>query len=296
MLHIAIHVDYLCVFRMISSAFGVWFFMHHTVAPPWLHEVHGGKRPKRCLHRFVEPTEELIACLDANAAPGQADGRTVLSPGFATSSGTPLLRDFLDQFSLCLPITCDVHQGTRTTWVSPDDGEFTIDYVAVPQEWLSSCTLSTIVADFDLANVNVDHSVVAAEFTWRQSTRISSPSEVRIKTFDRRSIGPHLAESLTQSALCQWDDDVQFHADKITNHFHQVLRTSCPLSSQAPKKPYVSDEAWVLRTAKLRCRKHLAAGRALLRREALARTFFVLGRTPPILRRPWISPSTLVHR
>ena len=88
------------------------------------------------LQQFVEPHEDLVACMDANAAPGQADGYAVLGTGFSVSSGTPLLREFLDQHSLCLPLTGLMHCGTRTTWVSPDDGECTIDYVAVPCTWL----------------------------------------------------------------------------------------------------------------------------------------------------------------
>lgn len=45
------------------------------------------------------------------------------------ASSTPLFRDFPEMFQLCLPLTGASHKVTATTWASPDDGEYTIDYV-----------------------------------------------------------------------------------------------------------------------------------------------------------------------
>ena len=106
-----------------------------------LREDWGWNETRTLLLRFVEPQEFLISYADANAAPGTADGISVFNEGFATSKSTPLLRDFLDQFDLCLPITSDRHIGTTTTWTSPDPSEHTIDYVALPRSWWSSCVL-----------------------------------------------------------------------------------------------------------------------------------------------------------
>ena len=261
--------------RIQNDQIGFWCIVLHAPhsGSSLMHRSAWWAETQSILQQFVELHEDLVACMDANAAPGQADGRAVLSTGFSVSSGTTLLREFLDQYSLCLPLTGRMHCGTRTTWVSPDDGEYTIDYVAVPCTWLPSCTLSTIVENFDLANVNVDHSVVAVELHWRQNVVTRLGPSPRPKNFDRGKIGTHLEEHLLQSAHCHWNDDVQSHADKITQHFHQALCDHCPVRRQGPKKPYVSEEAWKLRADKLRCRKHLAEGRALLRREALARIF-----------------------
>lgn len=40
--------------------------------------------------------------------------------GLSSSSSTRLLRGFLEAHDLCLPSTSDIHEGSRTTWVSAD--------------------------------------------------------------------------------------------------------------------------------------------------------------------------------
>ena len=45
------------------------------------------------------------------------------------ANSTPLFRDLPEMFQLCLPLTGASHKVTATTWASPDDGEYTIDYV-----------------------------------------------------------------------------------------------------------------------------------------------------------------------
>jgi len=76
---------------------------------------------------------------------------------------TKLLRAFLEDFHLCAPITSPIHAGSTCTWTSPSQEEFTIDYVLIPQTWISNCHLSQIIEDFDLGNQQQDHSVHAVE-------------------------------------------------------------------------------------------------------------------------------------
>ena len=120
--------------------------------------------------RFMHAGEQFFMCIDANAGPGVPDGMCVFNPGFRHSSGTPLLREFLEEFDLCLPITSEAHIGTVTTWTSPDDGEYTIDFVAIPRTWQAACHYSCVLQEFDLANVNIDHSAAAIELQWAQTS------------------------------------------------------------------------------------------------------------------------------
>ena len=48
--------------------------------------------------------EDLILCIDANAAPGPCDGQCVFSNSFRSSSGTPMLRTFLEGQKLVYPL------------------------------------------------------------------------------------------------------------------------------------------------------------------------------------------------
>lgn len=105
----------------------------------------------------------LFVCIDANAGPGEPDGDHIFTAGFRTSSSTKLLRAFLEDFHLCAPITSPIHAGSTCTWTSPSQEEFTIDYVLIPQTWISNCHLSQIIEDFDLGNQQQDHSVHAVE-------------------------------------------------------------------------------------------------------------------------------------
>ena len=68
----------------------------------------------------IKPAETVFVCLDANAPPGPCYHRHVFSKGFASASGTALLRKFCDHFDLCLPSTSGKHSGGVATWTAPD--------------------------------------------------------------------------------------------------------------------------------------------------------------------------------
>ena len=189
------------------------------------------------LHKYLLANEPLFVCIDANAAPGMPDGEGVFSSGFRHSSGTPFLRDFLDDFELCLPLTSDVHQGTTTTWTSPDDGEYTIDYVAIPRSWQGACTLSSVLMDFDLANVNLDHSAVALDMQWTQHMPVRTPHSSTRNGWDRSRIGKDLDELLGKPVSCSWDEDVESHANKIAEHVRAHLVSHCRQPSHSRRNP-----------------------------------------------------------
>ena len=62
----------------------------------------------------------LFVLIDANGAPGDADGVVVKEKSFATTTNTADFRQMLLQHGLCLPATSEVHQGTNATWTSLD--------------------------------------------------------------------------------------------------------------------------------------------------------------------------------
>ena len=217
--------------------------------------------------------DHLFLMTDANAGPGEADGIAVYENGFRTSSGTPLLRQFLDEHSLCLPSTASFHTGPKHTWICPDGSqEFCIDFVAIPRAFFSSCTWSQTLEDFDLGQQQIDHLAVGIELQWNQW--ISCASRARTgASFDRHRIRTSLdSPSLMNHIVAPWKADVESHLHDLNEHFLSQLQT-CRAQRRRPKKPFLSEEIWALRRRKLHHRRQLRVVQKILRSEAIALCF-----------------------
>ena len=217
--------------------------------------------------------EHLMLLADANAGPGEADGVTVFKPGLRTSSGTAPFRRFLEDHQLCLPSTSTVHSGPQRTWISPDgQGEFCIDYIAIPRSFLSSCTWSQTLDDFDLGQFHVDHIAVGLELRWIHwsSCRPShSAGRKPIREQIKETLG---TEDLLAAPVASWATDVESHLDALNGHLQLQLRR-CGRARGCPKKPFITDEIWAIRQRKLSHRRQLRSAQKQLNREALARCF-----------------------
>jgi hypothetical protein len=217
--------------------------------------------------------DHLILMIDANAGPGEADGSSVFGHGFRTNSGTVLLRHFLDEHQLCLPSTSALHTGPHHTWLSPDGtGEFCIDFVAVPRSFLSSCTWSQTLTDFDLGQLHVDHIAVGLEMRWKQWSSSPMRSSV-VKAYDRDRIKEVLdVPSLLAPHVSPWHVDVEGHLDELNRHLYTQLQR-CGRARRQPKKPFITAEIWSIRQNKLYHRRQLRLAQQQVGREALAQCF-----------------------
>ena len=222
---------------------------------------------------FVDEQTPLFVCIDANAGPGDADGTHVLLPGFRTSSGSELLRDFLTDLRLCAPITSAVHEGTTCTWTSPSQEEFTIDYVLIPVHWIERCSSSRILEDFDLGNKVIDHAVHAVELKWQQTCSVPTSSGALLAGFDRNCIQQNLPSALEPFDVVPWTADVEQHLHAVNEQFHSQLRRHCPRPRTGPQRPYIDEAIWTQRQQKLEHKAQLKHIRHLLRRETIARIF-----------------------
>ena len=263
------------IVHVMHESFDAWFFVGY--AP---HSGHSFQErelwwttSQELLTGFIEHQTPLFVCVDANAGPGEADGTHILLPGFRTSSGSPLLRNFLVDLQLCAPITSTVHEGTKCTWTSPAQEEFTIDYVLIPQSWIDRCSRSCVLNEFDLGNKVVDHAVHAIELQWQQDLSPATVDDRRALDFDRNGIQQHLKKALTPTVIPSWTNDVETHLGHINRHFHQQLRQHCPRPRQGPRRPYISEEVWQHRQQKLDHKSQLKTIRSLLRTETIARIF-----------------------
>ena len=204
--------------------------------------------------------DPLFMMIDANCAPGDADGVVVQEHGFATTTNTVNFRALLGKHGLCLPSTTPKHHGGHATWTSVDGlTSHCIDYVAIPQTWQECCTHSQTLSEFDLANVNEDHQAVAIQLQWHANLRrqtVKSPDQQLRRSEDYvPHEGAHY-KILNHQGLT-WGDDVEKHTQTMTSHLHQVMAEHKQNKPGDAKKPYVDEELWKLRQGKLMTQKQL---------------------------------------
>ena len=216
-----------------------------------------------------DATEHVFMMIDANAASGPSHRPHVGAYGDRVTASTPLLRDLLLHHDLCLPSTHCVHQGTHTTWYSPDGAhECRIDFVAVPTALLGACTHSMVLEDFDLGTVHTDHCAVALQLQWSDwhLTSDAATSRPGIQ-YDRTAMAQAGAvSSLRHLHVNEWNSDIELHVEQVL----KTLAATYPVQRSAPKKPYVTPEIWRLRQTKL---KVSASLRELHRRGRLEALF-----------------------
>ena len=216
------------------------------------------------------PTDRLFVMLDANADPGPKDDIVVHRDGFKTTANTHHLRGFLHAHSLTLPATCPSHEGTNTTWRSPNGThEHCIDHIAVDHELLPSCTFSGVLEDFDLGTGLYDHTAVGLQIEWTQILASSHVSCQRAKlprkTCDLGRVQHgHVHDVLGTYNALAWHCDVESHVVDFNQHLLQGLANVCPTTKSRPKKQFISDDIWHLRLCKLERRKAL---KELMRRQ-----------------------------
>ena len=217
---------------------------------------------------------DLVLMIDANAATGATDGEHVFIQDDKATSGTCLLRELLATHRLCLPATSECHQGEQATWTCPaTDIGHRIDYVALPITWQSSCTISRTIPELDFGHVG-DHTAVGVEVQWRQFSAPTHRQGRRGVQFDRQAIaGQSLHLYLADYVPLDWQADIENQVHHCNAHLHQVLRKHCPKQGHRPKKQFITEEIWQLRTLKLREGRQVRHLRRLQLREVLAHTF-----------------------
>eukprot|EP00435_Cladocopium_sp_Y103_P023635 s421_g5.t1 len=214
---------------------------------------------------------------DANASPGPCDDHVVLCEGFSSSANTEHFRALLTDFDLYLPATSPVHSGTHVTWTSFKDGAgHCIDHIVIPRQWAPRCTFSTVLADFDLGNLQDDHSVIALQLQWSDwstSPHRAPGAGCRSALLDYVHTAD-LQHKLIDFDVQPWHTDVETQANGITEHLRTALhKPLAKFDNERMKKPYMTDEAWELRKLKLSYKKSLREVRRRVRFDGLALVF-----------------------
>ena len=227
--------------------------------------------------------DELFVMLDANAATGPSDHTAVFDLDDRSTPNTPLLRDFMAHFTLCLPSTSSLmHGGQSSTWTNPTgDIHCRIDYVAVPQSHYDRCVCSHVLDSFDLGN-EYDHNPVALEMRWQHTFNLLTQTEkgqTRRTTHQRTAIAQQNWKQLFDFNVPTWGTDIETHAAQIEHHVLHNLAHHCPVQAPAAKKSHITDTIWAIRTQKLAAKRKFKILRKAQSREIL-RSYFVAWRRP----------------
>eukprot|EP00435_Cladocopium_sp_Y103_P051956 s2437_g16.t1 len=226
----------------------------------------------------------LFILADANADPGPHDDTCVFSEGYKTTANTFLFRELLHARHLCLPATGACHSGSHATWTGLDGSEtHTIDHIAVPRDYLTSCTYSQVLSDFDLATVHDDHQAVALQLQWTSaighcSDRHGIPGTHKPCVYQSSS---ELAQRLATYQPLPWHVDIEEQALDLTLHVRSALNADASHRPSA-KKLYIDAHAWQLRQSKLHAQRKLRNLRWMLSRQGLQQVFsaWTTARTP----------------
>jgi len=218
----------------------------------------------------------LFVLIDANASPGPCDHHVVLGPGHSASNSTMLWRQFLVDHELCLPATSALHVGPRYTWTAPDgiDKHF-IDFVAIPQKLLSSCTWTQTLEQFDLNPLHEDHLAVGLEIAWQAVVQDTTTCPfARAWSCNRNAIAQaSLAVPLSAPQDLQWHTNIEQHVESLNCLFREELTRQCKTLPSKPKKAFLSDELWQLRKRKFQLRRRLRSTQRTTMLENVARLF-----------------------
>ena len=217
---------------------------------------------------------QKLVMIDANAKTGPRREPIVFNQDDSTSGNTDFMLDFLLTAGLCLPCTTDVHEGDHDTWTSPDGlSHHRIDYVAIPQQHLDRCRLSQVLHTFDSGNSHADHSASAIQLQWEEwFPQVKGGSTA--SRHDRTKVV--LSRQILDSApfsVDDWDCDIEQQVKKLNSHLHGLLQKTCPKSRDKPKKPYITNVTWQIRSSKLHLQKRLRQSRKQEARDFLALVF-----------------------
>ncbi|CAL1160258.1 unnamed protein product [Cladocopium goreaui] len=212
-----------------------------------------------CTRQRACDSQYLFALLDANAAAGVRDDILVGPHEDAPSASTPMLRAFLEEQELCLPATFSTHVGKHSTWTSPS-GELQcrIDHVVIPQSLRSKCEFSIVDENFDLGLTHIDHELVGVQLHWQGCSQQSLQTAHQKQGFERADLSRlSLQTDMKDYKVPCWAHNIEQHVDHFNEFVITAMEKTHPSRKRGPKKPYLDEKTWALRTLKLRHRKTL---------------------------------------
>ena len=222
----------------------------------------------------------LLVLIDANAKSGPCNPPVVFDNDDNSSANTDFFMHFLQMHLLCLPCTSKIHCGPNMTWTAPDRlHSHRIDYVAVPQSWISSCTYSGVLQDFDQGNAHDDHLAVGLQLCWRDTIEVLQ-KKAKSTSFQRNAIGQNRHQIACENIKADpWLTDIETQVQQLNRNLLKQVADACPVAPSMPKKPGLDRPIWDLRGQKLALRRRLRSASTTSSITQL-RLFFLLWKSP----------------
>ncbi|CAE7621754.1 unnamed protein product [Symbiodinium sp. CCMP2456] len=194
---------------------------------------------------------EIILLVDANSRLGSVSTSAVgpHHPEPESVAGG-FFHGFLLDVGCALPSTFShVHIGQSWTWAAPGDDptRHRLDYIGVPDNWMSFQQCSHVWLDFEALQARLDHLPVVLEVTfWKE---LGQGSYVKAKRIAHRpSVGLSAVQRSAFAVALQSAPRTGWHAD-VDSHFAELvpaLRTASNeimVDSEAvPQQPYLTSD------------------------------------------------------
>ena len=220
----------------------------------------------------------VLGGMDANAHFAEARGSSVGEFGLEdrTDTGGDCFAAFLEQANLFLPSTfADFHEGESRTWHNNITGAGArCDYCFLPAEWRVGKIASYLLPSLDGAQKGIDHTPLATEVKLILRKKIAQSTAA---SFDRRRLQTADQEAIDSIfsglSVPDWDTDIDEHMTQISVQLHERLCHVFPVDKKQPRKGYISDLAWQMRSAKMRLRHELGRLKYQLGQQTLREAF-----------------------
>lgn len=220
------------------------------------------------MKKFVG-SRDCVLLIDANSSSGSRDGVSIGSIDDNDSPSTSHIRLLLQENALFLPSTFDSQTGWQPTWTSPKgDSTSRIDFVALSLRHRNSIQWTGAVPDIDLSMTDHDHclaGILLEQKPFMQSAPCQGKVDIPCAQFDRSCIkgNARLTQAIHSGSIPPWDCDIESHVESFNRQCRTALQTSCPKAKSAPRKNYISDTTWKLRSTCRQIRSKLHAHRKL---------------------------------
>lgn len=144
----------------------------------------------------------------------------------------------------------------------------------LPTEWRLGKIASCLIPSLDGAQKGIDHTPLATEVQILLSRKFPRQTAT---AFDRRSLQVANKEAIDQIfeglTIPDWDTDIDEHMTQPTEQLHDRLCTVFTTVKKQPRKGYVSDTAWQIRSDKIRLRHELGRLKRTVWQQTLSEAF-----------------------
>ena len=211
---------------------------------------------------------ETILLGDCNAKLGSIESSEIGPVGWTIEDRAGShLRALLADRSLILPSTFSCwHKGPSATFHGPAGGAVRLDYIALPWEWQSGISCSS-VSEVDLLNGAFDHSGVEVHLELKVTPNSRTVKQHRA-CYNREEARRHpetLAHIVSSLPTMATTTDVDAHWHAIATHCQENLQYHFPKPKRIKRQIFFSDKTWSILNDRKDTQKDL---RSLDRRES----------------------------